>query len=560
MKSRMRVFLGAAGLLVLCTCGRQPTGKFNVVLITIDSLRADHTGPYGHTPEFAPDLSVTPNMDKLAQSGAVFEDAWSSSSWTLPSHMSLMTGLTDRAHGVEFDAFALDPLRKTVAEQFLADGYATGGCYSGMFLDPKFGFGRGFQEYHSGMLTPQEFAAIVQREHAKGPKSAEKVSQREIERVRDEVEHTDVTSPRVNAFALDFLKKRKDQRFFLFLHYFDAHFDYRPDLGDREMAERFDPGYGGKVHGEDWYIDLAGRVMTWQRTADQPPAHRVIGDRDLHHALALYDAEIHWVDRHVGEILDQITALGLEENTIVIVTSDHGDEFFEHGSIGHRSSLYAELCHVPLVVRVPGVGQKGQRVTGLARLYDLAPSLLDWCGLPPLPEAQGASLRPLMEGLSGKPDERTILQRIYARFNRDRPEKYNVREAFRNREFTVVRHLMPLDGQVVSDSLPFAAIPDPRSGRDFLVFDRVADPVEARPLSLSDPRWRQAVDAYCEAWKNGETAAAAMVHSPMSKRWSAEKSDADRAALSALGYVNAGDSLGARHPEFRPFPSPCLQR
>ncbi len=555
--SQMRVFLVVLGLLVLGACERKPTGKYNVVLITIDSLRADHTGPYGHKPEFAPDLSVTPNLDRLAQSGAVFEDAWSSSSWTLPSHMALMTGLTDRAHGVEYDAFALDPLRQMLAERFLADGYATGGCYSGLFLDPKYGFGRGFQEYHSGMLTPEEFAAIVQREHAKRPNSAAQVTQREIERVRDEVEHTDVTSPRVNAFARDFLERRKDQRFFLFLHYFDAHFDYRPDLGDPEMAARFDPGYAGKINGEGWYVDLAGQVMTWQRKADEPPAHRVIGERDLHHALALYDAEIHWVDRHVGEVLDQIAALGLEEKTIVIVTSDHGDEFFDHGSIGHRSSLYAELCRVPLVIRVPGAGQKGQRVTGLARLYDLAPSLLDWCGLPPLAEAQGASLNSL---LLGKPDERTILQRIYARFNRDRPEKYNVREAFRNKEFSVVRHLEPLYGQAGPTGLPFAARPDPRSGRDFLVFDRVADPVEARPLTVSDPRWRQAIDAYCEAWKKCETEVAAMDHSPMSKRWSAEKSAADVAALAALGYVDAGGSLGARHPEFRPFPPPCLPR
>src|SRR5260221_9520282 len=83
--SQMRVFLVVLGLLVLGACERKPTGKYNVVLITIDSLRADHTGPYGHKPEFAPDLSVTPNLDRLAQSGAVFEDAWSSSSWTLRS-------------------------------------------------------------------------------------------------------------------------------------------------------------------------------------------------------------------------------------------------------------------------------------------------------------------------------------------------------------------------------------------------------------------------------------------------------------------------------------------
>ena len=144
--SRRRLWLpGMAALLALTACGQEPAGKFNVVLISIDSLRADRTGPYGHRPEFAPALDVTPNLDRLAQSGTVFEDAWSSSSWTLASHMALMTGLTDRGHEVEFDDFALDPLRATLAEQFRAAGYATGGYFSGSFLEPQYGFGRGFQ-------------------------------------------------------------------------------------------------------------------------------------------------------------------------------------------------------------------------------------------------------------------------------------------------------------------------------------------------------------------------------------------------------------------------------
>jgi arylsulfatase A-like enzyme len=205
------------------------------------------------------------------------------------------------------------------------------------------------------------------------------------------------------------------------------------------------------------------------------------------------------------------------------------------------------------VIRVPGAGEKGRRISGLARLYDLAPSLLDWCGLPPLPEAQGSSLRPL---LAGAPDDRTALHRIYTRFNRDRFDRYNVREAFRNGQFMVVRHLQPLYERQTPAGLPFAAIPDPRSGRDYLVFDRVADPAEQRPLATDDPRWRQAVDAFCEAWKRCETQVAAMPHSPMSQRWSPLKSAADTAALAALGYVDAGGPA-ERHPELLAFPSPC---
>jgi arylsulfatase A-like enzyme len=548
---------GLLCLLAVGACGKEPAGKYNVVLISIDSLRADRTGPYGHKPEFAPDIPVTPNLDRLAQSGAVFEDAWSSSSWTLPSHMAMMTGLTDRGHGVEHDDFMLDPLRSTLAEQFQADGYATGGCYSGSFLDPKYGFGRGFADYRSGMLKPEEFAAMVKREEAKRKQAGSQLSQRELKEIRDRVSHWDLTSPRVNAFARDFLRENQDQRFFLFLHYFDAHFDYLPDQGDKSLPLRFDPGYQGTFHGEDWYFDNAQRVMSWPN-AQEPVGQRMMNERDLRHALALYDAEIHWVDRHVGEVLDQIAALGLEDETIVIVTSDHGDEFFDHGSIGHRSSLYAELCHVPLVLRVPGAGQKGQRVSALVRSYDLAPSLLDWCGLPAMTQTQGASLRPLLEGEKG---DRTVLHRIYARFNRDRLGNHNVREAFRNEEFTVVRHLEPLDAQAGPQGMPFAAWPDPRRGRDFLVYDRIGDPLEGLPLKESDPRWRLAVDAFCAAWKTCEAEVAALPHSPISERWSAEKSAEELELLAAIGYVVSGGPAGeggARHPELLPFPSPCL--
>lgn len=541
----------------LAACGKEPTGKYNVVLISIDSLRADHTGPYGHKPEFAPEIPVTPNLDRLAQSGAVFEDAWSSSSWTLPSHMALMTGLTDRAHAVEHDDFMLDPLRATLAEQFRADGYATGGCYSGPFLDPKYGFDRGFQEYRSGMLKPDEFVRKVEQMNAQRKSQGKPpLNEEGIKFFRDRISHWDMTSPRVNDFARDFLNRSKDQRFFLFLHYFDAHYDYQPQEGDRALAERFDPGYTGKINGADWFFDAAQQVMTWPSAAD-PVGRRLINERDLRHALALYDAEIHWVDRHVGEVLDQIQALGLADETIVIVTADHGDEFFEHRSIGHRSSLYAELCHVPLVLRVPGAGQQGQRVTELVRGYDLAPSLLDWCGLQPLPEAQGVSLRPLLEGQT---DERTVLHRIYARFNRDIFGNHNVREAFRNEEFTVVRHLEPLFANAGPQGLSFAPWPDPRYGRDFLVFDRVADPFEQRPLLQTDPRWRQAVDAYCAAWTKCEAEFAAMPHSPMSERWSPEKSVEQIAELAELGYADNAGFGGPRTPELLPFPSPCLPR
>jgi len=534
-------------------CGKQPSGKYNVVLISIDSLRADRIGPYGHKPEFAPESPVTPNLDRLAAEGVTFEDAWTTSSWTLPAHVALMTALNDRAHGVEHDDFMIDPLHTTLAEAFQKDGYATGGAYSGPFLDPKYGFERGFDEYRSGMTSPSEFAEMVKREdQRRRSQGLPPMQPRDVDQMRDRLSHFDLTSPRINAFASKFLGEHEDERFFLFLHYFDAHYDYLPDRGDPELAKRYDPDYQGEFHGENWYFD-GERVLTWPKP-ETPWAERRIGDRDLQHTLALYDGEIHWVDRHVGEVIDLITAMGLKDETIVIVTADHGDEFFDHGSIGHRSTLHAELLHIPLIVRVPGAGQSGQRVPSIARIIDLAPSLLDWCGLPPLPEQQGASLRGAVE--SGQGDGRTTLHRIYAGFNRDRIGPPNVREAWRDEQFSVIRFLIPSGGD--EDGLSFAQWKDPRSGLDYLVYDRVADPREFRPLSTDDARYVEAIEKFRAAWRECEVQSGLMPHSPIGQRRSEKKSAADKAAMAALGYVDAPGAIEQRLPALLPFPEPAL--
>lgn len=546
-------FAALLSALALAACGgREPSGRFNVVVISIDSLRADHTGPYGHAPEFAPELAVTPNLDRLAAGGATFEDAWTTSSWTLPAHVALMTGLNDRAHRVELDDFQIDPLRTTLAESFQRDGYATGGAFSGPYLDPKYGFDRGFDDYRSAMTTPAEFARMVEEENARRrAQGRPAVSPREVDQMRDRLSHWDLTSPRVNAFAREFLDRHRDGRFFLFLHYFDAHYDYLPDRGDPELPARFDPGYRGDFSGENWYFDE--RVMSWP-SREAPWGERRIGERDLRHALALYDAEIHWVDRHVGEVLDRIAAAGLEDETIVIVLADHGDEFFEHGSIGHRSTLHAENVQIPLIVRVPGSGQSGQRVPHLARIIDVAPSLLDWCGLPPLAEAQGASLRPLME--TGAGDGRSSLHRIFAGFNRDRTGPPNAREAWRDERYAVIRYATPDPQRSTPDELHFAPWKDPRSGKAYLVYDRVADPRETRPLAEDDPRHAEAVAGFRAAWLENERQTAALAHSPLSARRSAEMTADQAAAMTALGYVDSAASDAPRQPLVGPYPEP----
>ena len=123
---------------LLTSCGnRTNESSPNIVLISIDSVRADHLGPYGHKPTYSPEISFTPSIDLLAQQGVTFDQSWSTTSWTLPAHMSLMTGLTDISHGVIEDSFRKDPQHTTLAQFFSAQGYATGGFFSGPYLDSK---------------------------------------------------------------------------------------------------------------------------------------------------------------------------------------------------------------------------------------------------------------------------------------------------------------------------------------------------------------------------------------------------------------------------------------
>lgn len=305
-------------------------GAPNIILISIDSLRADHLHAYGYP------RATSPNLDRLAAEGALFETVMSPTSWTLPSHMTLMTSLPPEKHGVVSNRKRLAPGIATLAERLQHAGYYTGGVVSATYLDGMFGFSRGFDEYDDYSLL-----------HPSGGRSAGMVS-----------------SPGVTNVALSYLQRRaaaKDGHpFFLFVHLFDVHYDYNPP---EPFAHMFDPAYGGRTTGE-------ARAMT-----------HITRRRDLDHVIALYDGEIAFVDAHIGNILQALSALHLQQNTIVAVVADHGEEFFEHGRAGHFKTLYDEVLHVPLLVRYPGHIPAGRRVQGQVRLMDVPATLMELAGL-----------------------------------------------------------------------------------------------------------------------------------------------------------------------------------
>lgn len=375
---------GLAALAVLgLACGRAPKPTTNVLLISLDSVRADFLGVYGARLPHAPGSSPSPNLDRLAAEGVVYTGARSTTSWTLPAHASLFTGVTELEHGVEQDGNALPSGLATLAETLHDAGYRTYGVYSGPYLDARYGFGRGFERYEAAygpelanaVAETQAAARLVESvDAARDPERARVAVLRRTaaEQALEIASHRDVSSERVTALALDeFERATKDQRpLFLFAHYFDPHFDYVP----REAwARRFDPDYTGSLDGRDYFTNPAVAAFD---TASPSGRRRVASERDLEHLRALYAGEIGWTDGQLGRLLDELARRGLAEHTLVVVVGDHGDEFFEHDSIGHRQTLYEEVLRVPVLMRFPGRLAAGERRAEPFTLADVRGAIL----------------------------------------------------------------------------------------------------------------------------------------------------------------------------------------
>lgn len=364
-----------------------PTGA-NVLLISWDSVRADHLGCYGHRSPFNGE-SPSPTLDRLATEGALFEAAYSSSSWTLPSHMALITGQPDVVHGVEMGALALAKGHMTLAEHLKGMGYSTAGYFTGPYLDPRYGFGRGFDQYGAAYgkaleeqaATEQALRLEVEAGMASGSVDPDLMARHErAYQELSRLSHVDRTSEGLTDKLLAALEGFDESApWFLFGHYFDPHYDYVPPA---EFAERFDPEYDGSIDAREFHTSQA--ISQVQPSTQNPfRRKRVASDRDWQHVLALYDAEIAWTDSQLARVIDAVEARGELDNTIIVVVADHGDEFFEHGHLGHRLNLYEESTRVPLVVRYPKRFDPGTRVELPVAAYDAFSTVLEAVGAPP---------------------------------------------------------------------------------------------------------------------------------------------------------------------------------
>lgn len=317
--------------------------KPNIILITLDTTRADRLGCYGYK------RRTSPQLDKLANESVIYTRAIAPSSWTFPSHASLFTGKFPSSHGAQYDPegpfILIDTIKaptswkdkfrargmgineQTLAEILKGAGYTTGAVVAGPWLKKVFGLHKGFDYHNDDQINVLNGKLASQ----------------------------------VTFQASHWLKKvsLSREKFFLFLNYFDPHYPYGP------------PG------------DFAYTFLP----KDSFPRKRRKTTKEI---SDLYDAEIFYMDLYIGKLLDNLKQLGLYDSTWIIVTADHGELIGEHGQIGHGRYLYQKELHIPLIMKYPGTEYRHRQEDIRLQLVDIFPTILDRLGIPIPPATQGS--------------------------------------------------------------------------------------------------------------------------------------------------------------------------
>lgn len=324
----------------------------NVILIIADTLRADHLGSYGST------TTKTPQMDRLAKDGVVFENAFSNSTWTRPSVATIVTSLYPSSHRVMLKTDLLPEGVTTIAETLREGGYRTVGYVTNINVAPSFHFEQGFQEYY--YLAPEFFFGATDSGSKLAFYSGMRLVRERFFAKEKWVQHYYQDAQTVNGGALPWLDRNAGGPFFTLIHYMDPHDPY-------------------------FEIPYNGVAIARVDTPNPDPSQR---DRMMN----LYSSNIEYLDRFVGNVIEALKAAGQYDNTAIALVSDHGEEFYEHKGWWHGTTLYDEESRVPIIVKLPNNAKAGTRVKTPAQLLDVAPTLTSAAGVP-VPDAwQGRDL------------------------------------------------------------------------------------------------------------------------------------------------------------------------
>jgi len=419
----------------------------NLILISVDTLRADHLGCYGYGRD------TSPSIDALAAQGVLFESCLSTTGWTIPAHVSMLSGLYPRTHGVDGWEKRIPHDVPVLAEMLRERGYATWGRVNAYMLDETFGFGRGFDSFES-VPTSQV------------PEGT--------------------TRKLVNRVA-KWLARSPREPFFAFLHFYDVHADY---VAEDEYLGLFRDGAFEEVTGKTGQLKRHRRgLLNW-------------GEREAAQLAALYDAGLRQFDDDLGRLLALLDEHGVRDDTLVVLTSDHGEEFLEHGDVLHGRTVHQELLHVPLIMAGPGL-PAGLRVAEDASLVDVVPTVLSLLGVTLDRELDGLDLSRAWRRPGEPPADRPTFAEADKWYDMD---EGNFRRAVRKGRFKLTY--------------------DHLSG-ERRVFDLEEDPGELRDIGADQPVLRDALWRELEAFMAGKRAVEASV----------EMSPEELEVLKELGYL-----------------------
>jgi arylsulfatase A-like enzyme len=319
----------------------------NVIVYLTDTLRADHLRPY------TPDTRVrTPGLDGWARRAATFVAGHSQENWTKPSCATLLSGLYPWEHHATSEEAQVPESVELISERLRSEGFHTGAFIANGFVSDRFGFRQGWSTYRNYVREGRRNQARFVAEDVLG--------------------------------WLD--ERPADRPFFLYVHTVDPHVPYLPPQDELHIYDP-DPYEGVVDFGRD-------RTLLEGVKAGRIP----LNERDRFHLEALYDAEVTYHDHHFASVMEALERRGLADDTIVVFTADHGEEFFDHGSVGHGHSVFEELIRVPLIVRWPGLTGGAQRIEDAVGLVDVMPTLLEALGLAIPDELSGRSIAPLLRG------------------------------------------------------------------------------------------------------------------------------------------------------------------
>ncbi len=351
----------------------------HAILITVDSLRPDHLGCLGYPRQ------TSPNIDRLARAGALFSQAIANGVGTPASFPSIITSTYPLMYGgYEY----LSRSRLTIAEALKANGFATAAFHSSPFLSRIYGYKRGFDFFYDSLEgSPQGNDSLFSRMAATRVGKMVSKNQRLSRFLKrnynrlfgPEVPY--VKAPDLNERIFSWLREHRERPFFLWIHYMDVHIPYLPPL---KLVEEICHRKAGR-----------GEIVKTNELILKPTG---VSQEQLQSMIDLYDASIACLDSAVGDLIKELEFSKVLEDTLLIITSDHGEEFMEHGGLTHDPKLYDELLRVPLIIHAPDFINGGKSIDSQVSLLDLAPTIVEALGLKKVNKFLGDSLLSLIKG------------------------------------------------------------------------------------------------------------------------------------------------------------------